>query len=276
MAASLKQVVRDYWEAEPCGTRGVKLVEGTSEFFARLERERNEREPFIARFARFAEQRGQRVLEVGVGAGTDFVRFAHAGAHATGVDLTRHGVELTRRRLALEGLTADLCEADAEALPFEDETFDFVYSWGVIHHTERPDQAAREILRVTRPGGRICVMVYHRWSLVGLQSWLVNGLARGKPWRTLREVIWHNHESLGTQAYTIPEALALFDGLSERRLTPLVTPYDVRITRTKFLPRWVQAIIPRRLGWFLVVEGRKDLDMSPSTSTPDIAKPVLH
>ena len=257
MTTSVKQAVRDFWDAEPCGTRDVELEEGTPEFFARLESERNDREPFIADFAYFTEHRGKRILEVGVGAGTDFVRFARAGAIATGVDLTHHGVELTRQRLALEGLEADVLEADAEALPFEEDTFDFVYSWGVVHHTEHPEEAAREILRVTRPGGRICVMVYHRWSLVGLQSWLVHGLARGRPSRTLREVIWHYHESLGTQAYTIPEALALFDGLATRRVTPVVTPYDVRITRTRFLPRWVQTIIPRRWGWFLVIEGRK-------------------
>lgn len=170
--------VREFWESEPCGTRNIELPEGTPEFFAYLEHKRNEREPFINRFACFPEQRGKRILEVGVGAGTDFVRFARAGAIATGIDLTSHGVELTRRRLCLEGLEAQVFQADVRQLPFKDGTFDFVFSWGVIHHTERPELAAREIVRVTRPGGRVAVMVYHRRSLVGLQSWLVNGLGQ--------------------------------------------------------------------------------------------------
>ena len=257
MADDLKERVRDFWEREPCGTRGVVDEEGTPAFFARLERDRLAREPFVDDFARFAERRGERVLEVGVGAGTDFVRFARAGAIATGVDLTEHGVRLTRRRLELEGLPGYVLRADAEHLPFDSGTFDFAYSWGVIHHTPRPEQAAREIVRVTRPGGRICVMVYHRHSLVGLQSWLVNALAKGRPWRSLKEVIWHHHESIGTQAYTVAEARKLFDGLAAVTVTPIVTPYDVRFTRQRFLPRAVQRLVPARLGWFLVVEGTR-------------------
>lgn len=253
----MKEKVREFWEETPCGTRGLDLEEGTPEFFARLEHDRNEREPFIDHFARFADQAGKRVLEVGVGPGTDFVRFARAGAILSGVELTEHGVALTRRRLALEGLTAEVRQADAENLPFPDDTFDFVYSWGVIHHTERPEVAAREIVRVTRQGGRICVMVYHRRSLVGVQSWLVNGLARGRPLRSLRDVIWHHHESIGTQAYTIPEAARLFPSLVRKTVTPVVTPYDVRIRRNRYLPPWVQRLVPDRLGWFLVVEGEK-------------------
>ena len=257
MAPSLKDLVRSFWEEEPCGTRGVELEEGTPAFFARLERDRNEREPFIPIFARFAEQHGQRVLEVGVGPGTDFVRFARSGAIATGVDLTLHGVELTRRRLALEGLDADVLQADAEHLPFDDDSFDFVYSWGVIHHTDNPEKAAGELMRVLRPGGRLCVMVYHRYSLVGLQSWLVNGLGKGRPWRSLRHIIWHHHESIGTRAYSISEARQLFPRMDDFRIAPVVTSYDVRFARNRFLPKWAQRMVPRRLGWFLVLQGQK-------------------
>jgi ubiquinone/menaquinone biosynthesis C-methylase UbiE len=254
---SLKDSVRAFWEAEPCGTEGVELDEGTPEFFAQLERDRVQLEPFIDRFARFSEQRGRRLLEVGVGPGTDFVRFVRAGAKATGIDLTAHGVELTRRRLALEGLEADVRQGDAEHLPFGDGAFDFVYSWGVIHHTEDPPRAAREIVRVTAPGGRVCVMVYHRRSLVAVQSWLVNGLARGKPLRPVRELIAEYHESAGTQAYTRSEARDLFVGLEDVSVTPVVTPYDLRIGRRRYLPASVGSVVPRNLGWFLVIEGRK-------------------
>lgn len=257
MSGTLKERVREFWEAEPCGTRDINLQEGTPEFFERLERERTEREPFIGGFARFLEQRDRRVLEVGVGAGTDFIRFARAGAHATGVDLTEHGVELTKRRLALEDLQANVIKADAEHLPFEDDSFDFVYSWGVIHHTENPEHAASEIARVTRPGGHVCVMVYHRRSLVGFQSWLIHGLGRGKPLKSLSDLIWHHHESIGTRAYTMSEAKRLFPAVVDIEVTPVVTPYDLRVGRNRFLPRRFQRIVPDRLGWFLVIEGRK-------------------
>jgi ubiquinone/menaquinone biosynthesis C-methylase UbiE len=265
MSETLKDRIRTFWDREPCGTREIIAAEGTPEFFARLEREREEREPFIEHFARFHTHCAERVLEVGVGPGTDFIRFVRGGAICTGVDLTRHAVDLTRRRLELEGLEATVLEADTEELPFGDETFDFVYSWGVIHHTPDINAAAREIARVTRPGGRICVMIYHRRSLVGLQSWFVNGLGRGQPWRLPGYLISHHHESPGTTAFTIPEARRLFDQMRDVTVTPVVTPYDLRLTRSRQLPGVFGRIVPRGLGWFLVIEGEKP---SPSVGSP--------
>src|SRR5260370_37108854 len=130
----LKSLVKAHWEQEPCGTRGL-ISEDRLEFFRRLEHERYELEPYIPPFAQFELGRGKQVLEIGVGAGTDFVRWVRAGADATGIDLTEHGIALVRERLKLEGLSAKLQVADAETLPFETGSFDIVYSYGVIHHT---------------------------------------------------------------------------------------------------------------------------------------------
>ncbi len=256
---ALKTSVKSFWEKTPCGTRDIGAVEGSRAFFDRIEFDRIEREPFIGRFARFGKRRGQRVLEVGVGVGTDFVRFARAGARLTGVDLTEHGVELARQRLTLEGLEAEVRRADAESLPFTDGSFDFVYSWGVIHHTPDPARAAAEIVRVTRPGGEVCVMVYHRHSLVGLQCWILNALLRGKPWRSFSDVIAHHMESPGTRAFSIEEAGRLFPGLERLSVTTVVTLYDIRLTRSFYLPRAFSAVVPDRVGWFLVVQGIKPI-----------------
>lgn len=253
----MKELVRTFWEAEPCGTRELDLEEGTRAYFDALERERDRIQPFIVEFAGFDRRRGQRVLEIGVGPGTDLIRFARSGAILTGVDLTDRAVGLARRRLQLEGLSGDVLRADAEALPFAADSFDFVYSWGVIHHTEHPQRAADEIVRVVRPGGEVCVMVYHRRSLVAVQSWIVNGLLRGQPWRSVGDLIWHYHESIGTTAYTLGEARTLFSTLRNLAVTSVVTPYDVRITRTRYAPRWVQSLVPSALGWFLVLQGTK-------------------
>lgn len=246
-----------FWDAAPCGTRAIEAAAGSPAFFSRIEQERLEREPFIERFARFDRQRGLRVLEVGIGAATDFARFARAGARLTGIDFTESAVRLARRRLALESLRAEVLRADAETLPMADASFDCVYSWGVIHHTGDTQRAADEIVRVTRAGGRVCVMIYHRLSLVALQCWIVHALLRGRPWRTLREVIAHHIESPGTRAYSIREARQMFATLANVTVTPVVTPYDARIARGRYLPAWLRRLIPRRLGWFLVVEGRK-------------------
>lgn len=251
-----KQEVREFWEEAPCGTRDVTTSE-ESEAFAEVERQRDEREPFIAEFAQFDRARGKRLLEVGVGAGTDHVRFARAGALCTGVDLTDAAIEWTRRRLQAEGLESDLHRADAESLPFGDDYFDIVYSWGVIHHTPDTRQSAAEILRVLRPGGRFCVMVYNRRSLLALQAWLVFGLLRGTPSRSLDYVIANHVESAGTKAYSASSAKSLFASATTVGVSTVVTAYDMRIGRRRFLPPWTWRAIPSRFGWFHVVTGYK-------------------
>lgn len=254
---TLKEEVRRFWDKVPCGTREIQLQEGSKEYFAAIELDRDAKEPFIADFANFEKQCGKRVLEVGYGAGSDFVRFARAGAVLTGIDLTEHGARLVGQRLALENLAADIQVGDAENLPFKDGSFDFAYSWGVIHHTEDTARAAREIIRVVKPGGRVCVMIYHRFSLVALQCWVLNALLKARPGRTFSDVIFHHVESLGTKAYSIAEAKALFSELSSITVTPILTPYDLRITHNRFFPQWVGSFVPSRLGWFLVIEGVK-------------------
>jgi ubiquinone/menaquinone biosynthesis C-methylase UbiE len=246
-----------FWEKVPCGTRTISFPEGSIDYFRCLEDEREAREPFIAQFAAFASSRGKSVLEVGIGAATDFIRFARNGARLTGVDLTEHAVELASTRLSQERLNAAVLRADAESLPFGDGSFDIVYSWGVIHHTPSTRRAAEEIMRVARPGGRICVMVYHRYSYVALQCWLLHALVKGKPWRSFSDVIWHHIESLGTQAFSVGEVRHLFSALINLRVTPVVTPYDMRIGRSRFLPAGMRRLFPERFGWFLVVGGEK-------------------
>ena len=135
-----KADVKEYWEAAPCGTRDTRDL-AEQEQHRELERIRDERESFIAEFAHFAETAGKRVLEVGVRAGTDHLRFARAGARLSEIDLTEAAIALTRRRFAMEGLTSDLRVGDAERLPFDGGSFDVVYSWGVI--TIRPTSRVR-------------------------------------------------------------------------------------------------------------------------------------
>jgi ubiquinone/menaquinone biosynthesis C-methylase UbiE len=251
-----KDAVRAYWNAAPCGTRDVSTDPEAADF-AELERIRYDREPFIPRFAQFGAMRGRRVLEVGVGAGTDHLRFARAGAVLSGIDLSEVSLETARRRLAREGLVSNLRPADAEALPFPDGSFDFVYSWGVIHHTPGTAQAAAEILRVLDAGGRFCVMLYNRHSLVAAQAWLLYAALRGRPTRPIADVLASHMESPGTKAYTAPEALALFAGAKDAEVETIVTPYDMRIGRRRFLPKWSWGMVPARVGWFHVVTGAK-------------------
>ncbi len=246
-----KQHVRNFWEESPCGSQHANAPEGTPTFFDQVSRKRYELEPFIADYADFEQTRDQRVLEIGVGLGTDFLRFVRAGAHATGIDLTSHAIELVRARLEQEGLRAELQTADAEHLPFAEASFDVVYSWGVLHHTPDTERAVAEAIRVLRPGGRLCVMLYARRSWVGFALWLRHALLAGRPGRTLSDLLAHHMESDGTKGFTRAELKSLFGTLADLSIEHVATPYDRRVAGP------LAYATGRRLGWFIVVRGRR-------------------
>ncbi|HEX5705484.1 MAG TPA: class I SAM-dependent methyltransferase [Pyrinomonadaceae bacterium] len=160
----LKERVRVFWQAHPCGTKFSDAEIGTPEFFERVEAHRYDKEWHIPAAADFTNARGLRVLEIGCGMGTDGAQFAKAGANYTGIDLTDAAVELARKRFQVSGLKGEFRVADAERLDFPDASFDLVYSHGVLHHTPDIEAAVREIHRVLKPGGRAMVMLYHRGS----------------------------------------------------------------------------------------------------------------
>lgn len=252
---SLNTDVRAYWEREPCGTDKAVVGEREArsrEWFDEVERFRYEVEPFIHAVAQFTRHRGKRVLEVGVGAGTDHAQWARAGCDLYGVDLTDAAIETTRARLALDGLTSRLQRLDAEILPFDAAFFDVVYSWGVIHHSEQPPKIIAEIHRVLKPGGLFIGMLYGRRSVTALHVWIRHALKAGRPWRSFRDVIFHHVESVGTKAYTIGEVHQLFAGFSRVNTTPLITIND-----TAGFPRWLSQYFPARWGWFIAIQALK-------------------
>jgi SAM-dependent methyltransferase len=161
---NLKERVRAFWQANPCGVKFADASPGTRRFYELVEAHRYTKEWHIPGAADFAGARGLRVLEIGCGLGTDGAQFAEAGADYTGVDLTEAAVELARKRFELFGLSGKFQTADAENLDFAADSFDLVYSHGVLHHTPETAKAIREIHRVLRPGGRAVVMLYHRGS----------------------------------------------------------------------------------------------------------------
>jgi ubiquinone/menaquinone biosynthesis C-methylase UbiE len=160
----LKERVREFWQEHPCGTKFTDVETGSPEFFERIEQHRYEKEWHIPTAAKFAATGGLKVLEIGCGIGTDGAQFARAGADYTGIDLTEAAINLARTRFAVSGLKGEFRVSDAEQLDFGDDTFDVVYSHGVLHHTPDIEAAVSEIHRVLKPGGRAMIMLYHRDS----------------------------------------------------------------------------------------------------------------
>jgi ubiquinone/menaquinone biosynthesis C-methylase UbiE len=252
-----QSAVREYWHSRPCGADEPNMVSSSAQFFEAYARIRYEREPEIEGFAEFRRWAGRRVLEVGVGMGADFVRFAKAGAKMVGADLASRSLELARRNAETNGLVPTLANADAQGLPFAAGTFDLVYSWGVLHHTPDTECAVTELYRVLRPGGECRVMLYHRRSLLALQCYLRYGLGRLRPFTSISKLIAKNLESPGTKAFTRSEAKALFKQFLSVEIRSVVTAYDVRFGRRRFAPRWVRRLAPSRVGWFLLIRAQK-------------------
>ena len=112
----LKERVRAFWQAHPCGTKFSDAEMGTAEFFDRVEAHRYAKEWHIPDAADFSGARGLSVLEIGCGLGTDAAQFAKAGARYTGVDLTEAAIDLARRRFEISGLAGTFGAKDCKQL----------------------------------------------------------------------------------------------------------------------------------------------------------------
>lgn len=264
-----KNAVHDYWNNASCGeSLYLSALDGAG-FDAHMLK-RYELEPYIAEFAKFSSSRGKHVLEIGVGLGADHQQFAQAGAHLSGVDLTERAILRTTERFRLHGLASDLRVGDAEHLPFFNNTFDVVYSWGVIHHTPDTPAAVREIHRVLREGGVARVMIYNYWSIIGLMLWVRYALLRGRPWHGLTQMYDEHLESPGTKAYTPSQARAMFAIFKACTVESVVTHGDLlegqagqrhqgillSVAR-KVWPRWLIRRLAPRAGLFMLIEAYK-------------------
>lgn len=179
---------KNWWENNPmayCWHDRITFQEGTVEFFEEIDRRFFLASPFytgekpFARLIPFENLKHKRVLEIGCGLGSHTQQLVEAGCRLTAIDLTNRAVELTKKRLSLRNFVADVRVMDAEVMDFPDEEFDFVWSWGVIHHSSRPQQIIKEVFRILKNGGEFRLMVYHLKSLSTLYA-LGRGLISGK------------------------------------------------------------------------------------------------
>jgi len=292
MSTDRKAAIRDWWArapmtyAEQHGSVRYRRADGSVEEVALGSRRFFEladevfygwNQPLHAADAPFGKlfdyprHRGQRVLEVGCGMGCMAMNWARQGALVTAVDLNPTSITQTRQRFTTFGLAGDIREADAEALPFEDDSFDYAYSWGVLHHTPGIRSALQELHRVLKPGGGIGVMLYHRHSFLYLSQ-------------TLWQEGYVNLESLfldplglgsrygdGAREEGNPHTWPVTKREVRRDLMPQFADLDIKVLGTDVphtlntwwpglghrLPARVLDALARRWGWSLWITGRK-------------------
>lgn len=158
--------VKGFWNANPCQS-DLSREQDRRRYFEDISNKRyHGREWHVPTVAQFSEFRGKDVLEIGCSIATDGLEFARNGARYVGVDLTPKSIEMAKERFNLFGFPGTFEVANAETrLPFPDDSFDHIYSFGVIHHSPVPERIVREIYRVLRPGGTLTVMLYNRSSI---------------------------------------------------------------------------------------------------------------
>ena len=110
---------------------------------------------------------GDEVLDVATGTGNIALPAAAAGANVIGLDITPELLETARVRASEQGVEVDWIEGDAEDLPFDDERFDVVLSVFGVQFAPRHEVVAKELARVTRPGGQIGLINWTPEGLIG-------------------------------------------------------------------------------------------------------------
>jgi ubiquinone/menaquinone biosynthesis C-methylase UbiE/uncharacterized protein YbaR (Trm112 family) len=214
----------------------------------------------------------RKLLEIGFGVGVMLEQFANLGADVTGMDLAPNHVRLVARRRELFNFKARIVHGDAERTPFADRSFDFIFSWGVLHHTPDTQKTFDELHRMLRPGGRIFVMLYQRHSwhywVNKMFKW---GIARGKLLRMNQQEV-ANRSSDGvlyggnplSQFFSVPEMETLAKSFDDVRVTLTGHGDTIRLFPAKrlpigklLLPAGVAHRLMKRMGHLAIVEGIK-------------------
>lgn len=159
-----KKKIQDYWSGNVPGLDLAlqKNKPDNKEFFVEVDKFRFQNEPYVLPLIESFAGNGQNVLEIGCGLGADSRYISKLGSKITSLDLSFDNVALTLKGMHLLELKGQGVCSDAENLPFKDNSFDIVYSFGVLHHTPDTKRAIDEVCRVLKPGGKCIVMLYHK------------------------------------------------------------------------------------------------------------------
>ena len=260
-----KNETKKQWNTTPCGSQGEIITD--LNYFLDLEKNRLLEHPWMKEiYPIHGGATNSKILEVGFGQGTDLVQFAKAGYECYGIDLTTKHYELANKNFSLRELKANLTLGDASKLPYEDEFFDVVYSFGVLHHTPDIDKCVDEIYRVLKREGEFTIALYNRNSAFYLISkLLVDGILKGWLFKLgikgLRSTI-----EFGADGKNIKPLVILYtkkktkNVLHKFKIESVTIKHLERSHFWKFgylLPNWVIKKLEKCLGWYVIIKARK-------------------
>jgi SAM-dependent methyltransferase len=165
MTATIEEV-KKFWNDRPCNIRHSSKEIGTKEYFNEVERKKFFVEPHILDFTEFSKWKNKKVLEVGCGLATVGANFAFHGADYTGVELSEESLSLARKRFEVLGQEGTFYSGNAEQLSsfVPVETYDLIYSFGVIHHSPHPEKIVAEIKKYMNENSVLKIMLYAKNS----------------------------------------------------------------------------------------------------------------
>ncbi|MFC1524202.1 class I SAM-dependent methyltransferase [Thermodesulfobacteriota bacterium] len=191
-------------------------------------------------------EKGKTVFEIGCGVGLDTFTMGKHGLRVTAADLTPVAADTISKRFANNNLTGSFTVADACRLPIRDDSFDYVYSFGVLHHTADTDRSIQEVHRILKPGGEARIMLYNRHSL----NELVHRLTR-VPFEDKSEMC------PVVRRFTHPEVHQLFRAFSSCRIKRDFVYGEGYGRVFKLTPLWLYRLMSRYWGWHLMISATK-------------------
>lgn len=278
-----KQDVQEFWSNHPC----MGEWDDKQKQFEQVREYRYQTHPWLHKeVSEFEAHQKDVVLEVGCSQGIDMTEFVRSGVKAyIGLDLTLKGLLIAKRRLEYYGLydrDVNLLCADAEVLPLVDGQIDYVYSYGVIHHSENTQRIIDQIYRVLRPGGAFTIMYYYKYSLTTFIEGMAKFINRALSFVTGdKDVFWkickrlpyrpeigHYRKFLDTgysailhapfaHMYGKRESRRMFSAFTIRQMKVYQLSPVVRPLIRKILGDWAVAMLAGWVGWDLVIKGAK-------------------
>ena len=253
------------WNAKACGE--LPGFKDSVEYFDSVAKDRYNQQPWVHNYFNYNDFKDKHILEIGIGQGTDMMQFACGGAICHGVDITQNHLELTSLNAKLRNLQVDLHESDATNLPFESDSMDCVYSFGVLHHIPEIEKVIDEIYRVLKPNGIVMIALYHKWSAFHIFSKIFySGLCKGwlftKGYNGLLSTI-----EKGADGVKIKPYVRLYDKKDVTRLMDRFYEIDVSVKQLHSNHFWPQilakcmkpfiSLLESKLGWYVAYKGRK-------------------